>query len=122
MDYMEHLLSCSLVSKDGTLDYVCRVMKKRCFVHKCENKGAYQLRRNRAANQCLCFRYIDRTLPLHYTPIIASLLLSTPFVSDLVANPKDMFSRDAAHVLLCVQKCINKDRSKTVSGLNKCPT
>ena len=38
-------------------------------------------------------------------------------MSDLVANTEDVFSRDAAHVLLCVQKCTHKDRNKTVSGL-----
>ena len=29
-----------------------------------ENKGADQLRRNREADQCLCFRYADSTIPL----------------------------------------------------------
>ena len=30
----------------------------------CENKGADQLRGNREADQRLCFRYIDSTIPL----------------------------------------------------------
>ena len=30
----------------------------------CENKGADQLRSNRAADQHLCFSYIDSTIPL----------------------------------------------------------
>ena len=30
----------------------------------CENKGADQLHSNRAADQCLCSRYIDSTTPL----------------------------------------------------------
>ena len=30
----------------------------------CENKGAGQLRGNSAADQRLCFRYIDNTIPL----------------------------------------------------------
>ena len=30
----------------------------------CENKDADQLRGNREADQRLCFRYIDRTIPL----------------------------------------------------------
>ena len=34
-------------------------------------------------------------------------------MSDLVANLEDMFYLDAALVLLCVQKCTNKDRNKT---------
>ena len=29
-----------------------------------ENKGADQLRGNREADQCLCFRYPDSTIPL----------------------------------------------------------
>ena len=31
---------------------------------KCENKDADQLRGNREADQCLCFRYIDSTIHL----------------------------------------------------------
>ena len=30
----------------------------------CENKGADQLRGNREADQRLCFRYMDSTIPL----------------------------------------------------------
>ena len=30
----------------------------------CENKDADQLRGNREADQCLCFRYLDSTIPL----------------------------------------------------------
>ena len=30
----------------------------------CENKGVDQLGDNRAADQCLCFRYIDSTISL----------------------------------------------------------
>ena len=39
MDYMEHLLSCSLVSKDGTLDYVCCVMKKAALCINAKTKA-----------------------------------------------------------------------------------
>ena len=38
-------------------------MRKPAFC-KCENKDADQLRGNREADQRLCFRYIDRTIPL----------------------------------------------------------
>ena len=34
------------------------------FLHICENKDADQLRGNREADQRLCFRYIDSTIPL----------------------------------------------------------
>ena len=36
--------------------------KNVCFFI-CENKDAYQLRGNREADQRLCFRYIDSTIP-----------------------------------------------------------
>ena len=38
-----------------------------------ENKGADQLRSNYAADQCFCFRYIDRTIPLLPQSVISSL-------------------------------------------------
>ena len=37
----------------------------------CENKDADQLRGNREADHCLCFRYIDSTI--QYTPSTSSL-------------------------------------------------
>ena len=39
----------------------------------CKNKGADQLRGSREADQGLCFRYIDRTIPLISKSRIASL-------------------------------------------------
>ena len=39
------------------------VMRKPYF-YICENKDADQLRGNREADQRLCFRYIDSTIPL----------------------------------------------------------
>ena len=39
----------------------------------CENKDADQLRGNREADQRLCFRYIDRTIPLLPKSEISSL-------------------------------------------------
>ena len=38
------------------------VMKKPAFCI-CENKDADQLRGNREADQCLCFRYKDSSIP-----------------------------------------------------------
>ena len=43
--------------------YMSRVMRKPVFCI-CENKDADQLRGNREADQRLCFRYIDSTIPL----------------------------------------------------------
>ena len=57
------------------------VMKKPEFCI-CENKGADQLYGNRTAYQCLCFRYIDSTIPLLPKSKILSLKTSS-----LVAQP-----------------------------------
>ena len=43
--------------------YMSLVVRKPDFCI-CENKGADQLRGNREADQRLCFRYIDSTIPL----------------------------------------------------------
>ena len=42
----------------------------------CENKDADQLRGNRIADQCLCFRCIESTIPLLSKPEISSLYQS----------------------------------------------
>ena len=49
-----------------------RVMRKPTF-YICENKDADQLRGNREADQRLCFRYIDSTIPLLSKSKISSL-------------------------------------------------
>ena len=46
----------------------------------CENKDADQLRGNREADQRLCFRYTDSTIPLLPESKIASLYLSSVVV------------------------------------------
>ena len=43
--------------------YMSRIMRKPTFCI-CENKDADQLRGNREADQRLCFRYTDSTIPL----------------------------------------------------------
>ena len=43
--------------------YLSRVVRKPFFCI-CENKDADQLRSNREADQRLCFRYTDSTIPL----------------------------------------------------------
>ena len=45
------------------VNYLSRVMRKPDFCI-CENKDANQLRGNREADQRLCFRYTDSTIPL----------------------------------------------------------
>ena len=69
----------------------------------CENKDPDQLRGNREADQRLCFRYTDSTVPL--LPKIRNFMLlailcgcTAWFVSDLVGNPEDRFSQNEAHL------------------------
>ena len=52
--------------------HMSRVMRKPTFCI-CENKDADQLRGNREADQRLCFRYIDSTIPLLSNSKISSL-------------------------------------------------
>ena len=53
-------------------NYLSRVMRKPTFFI-CENKDADQLRGNREADQRLCFRYTDSTIPLLRKSGISSL-------------------------------------------------
>ena len=55
-----------------TVKQVSRVMRKSDFC-LCENKDTDQLRGDREADQRLCFRYRDSTIPLFFEPEISSL-------------------------------------------------
>ena len=85
--------------------YVNRVMRKAAFCI-CENKAADQLCHNRTADQRLCFRYIhvDSTVPLlpksKFEPLAIFCSCTARFALDLVGNPEDRFSHDAAHVVV----------------------
>ena len=63
----------------------------------CENKGVDQLCGYRTADQRLCFRYIDSTIPLLPNSEISSIKQFSLVVWDLVGNPRDRFSCDEAH-------------------------
>ena len=81
-------------------------MRKTAFCI-CENKDADQLRGNREADQHLCFRYTDSTIPLLPKSDISSLWPSSVavqpgLVSDLVGNPEDRFSHNETHIMVCV--------------------
>ena len=54
------------------------VMRKPAFCN-CENKDADQLRGNREADQRLCFRYTDSTIPLLPKSKISSFYLYSVF-------------------------------------------
>ena len=63
-----------------------------------ENKGADQLGGNRAADQHLCFSYIEQSL-YFLNPKASNHLLwlyNPSFMSDLVGNPEDRLSGDTA--------------------------
>ena len=79
------------------------VMRKPTFCI-CENKDADQPRGNREADQRLCFRHIDSTIPLLSISEISKPLAifcsrTAWFVSDLVGNTEDRFSHNEAHIL-----------------------
>ena len=83
-------------------------MRKPVFC-MCENIGTDQLRGHQAADHHLCFGYIDSTITLLPKTKISSLYINVAifcgctarFALDLMGNPKDRFSHDAA------QKCIS---------------
>ena len=76
-------------------------MRKPDFT-QCKNKGAYQLRDNCAADQHLCFRYIDSTIPLLPKFEISSLNQSSEavqpgFCRTWSKTTENRFCRDATH-------------------------
>ena len=73
------------------------VMRKPAFCI-CENKDADQLRGNREADQRLCFRYTDSTIPVLPKIEISSLELSSAAVQPVLCGtwsetPKTVFLR-----------------------------
>ena len=77
------------------------VMRKMAFCI-CENKVSDQLRSNCTADQHLCFRYTDSTIPLlplqNFKPLAIFCGCTAQFVSDLVGNPEDRFSHNEAQI------------------------
>ena len=73
---------------------------KTCFC-MCENKGTDQLRDYCAADQRLCFRYIESTIRLLPKSEISSLLPSSAAIHPglcrtRLETPEDRFSHDVA--------------------------
>ena len=87
------------ISKNSR-NLMSRVVRKPDFCI-CENKDADQLRGNREADQRLCFRYTDSTIPLLSKSEISSHGCTTRFVSDLVGNPEYRFSHNEALIMQC---------------------
>ena len=72
--HMECFRTCTDVMEWSSVN-MSRVMRKPTICI-CENKDADQLRGNREADQRLCFRYLDSTIPLLPKSKISSLLPS----------------------------------------------
>ena len=68
----------------------------------CENKDADQLRGNREADQRLCFRYIDNTIPLNPQFQVLAIFYdcTARFVWNQVKNPENRFSHNDAQMLM----------------------
>ena len=83
----------------------------------CENKDADQLRGNREADQRLCFRYMDSTIPLlpNFKPLAILCGCTARFVWDQVKNPEDRFSHNEAHMFLISEWCLKN--YKIYSGI-----
>ena len=101
--FITHLpRKCDTSNKLCTI-YLSRVVRKPNFCI-CVNKDADQLRSNCAADQRLCFTYIDSTIsPLFkskddFKPLAIVCDCTARFVSDLVGNPEDRFSHNEAHL------------------------
>ena len=71
-----------------------------------ENKGADQLRSNRAANQRLWFHYIDSTIPLLPKSEISNLLPPSLAVQHLVENLIDRFFHYEAYLFVTNYKAL----------------
>ena len=69
-----------------------------------ENKGADQLRRNCEADQRLCFRYSDSTIPRLLNPKFQTsssfLACTSRFVSDLFGNHMLVFPRGGSFIAM----------------------
>ena len=85
--------------------FMSLIMRKPDFCI-CKDKDADQLRGYREADQRLCFRYIDSTIPLlpNYKPLTIFCDCTDRFVSDLVRNPEDRFSHNEALIIMATSQ------------------
>ena len=89
----------NVIRKRKSNHHMSHAVRKPAFCI-CENKDADQLRSNCAADQRLCFRYTDSTIPLLpkseiFKPLAILCGCTAWFVSDLVEDP---FSQNEAHI------------------------
>ena len=81
-------------------------MRKLAFC-LCENKDSDQLRGDREADQRLCFRYTDSTIPLLFSFLKLEAIFcgfTARFVSEVVGISEDWFSH---YVALMTSSCCN---------------
>ena len=84
--------------------YLSHIVRKPFFFCICENKDADQLRRNRKADQRLCFRYKDSEIPLLSKSEISSLY---PF--SVAASPGLCRTRLETRMLVFSRRGSNAD-------------
>ena len=82
--------------------HMSHVVRKPAFIIY-ENKDADQICGNREADQRLCFRFTDSTIPLlpkseNFKPLTIFCDCTARFVLDQVGNPEDRFSHNEAHM------------------------
>ena len=84
----------------------------------CKNKDADQLRSNHEADQRLCFRYIDSTIPLLpiYPKFQASSHLVWLYSAVCVGNPEDRFSQNEAQICLLPYRCTQTVLRNIIAG------
>ena len=66
-----------------------------------ENKGADQLHHNRAADQHICFHYIDSTIPLLHKSEISTLMPSSVVAQPALCRKprRQVYSRHSSHII-----------------------
>ena len=85
---------------------------------KLEDKVAYQLCGSHTADQRLCFLLHrlnnSSTFKIRYfKPLAISCGCRARFVLDLVGNPKDRFSHDAAHLIAyCIRSIVKNTHQR----------
>ena len=94
--------------------------EKTGFLHVCENKDADQLRSNREADQRLCFRYMDSTIPLLPKHEISSLYPSFVVVQPGLCRtwsdtPKTI---QALTVIILELQDIGPNSKECIDGMN----
>ena len=90
-----------------------------------ENKDADQLRGHCEADQCLCFRYMDSTIPLlskveNFKPLAIFCGSTVWVVSDLVGNPRRpktewlIYGKYRVHIHLCLFNFLQNVHGKAI--------